>query len=111
MNKDPFAAGITVVAAPAEPPDSDTIADRKPVDAVAEFGYRPGDFMPRSKWPRHVRETTADEFAVGAAYPACGDRYAHLATARWQRFDVGQLQRAACGPDPDSPVLWHWLQP
>ena len=42
---------IAMVAAPAEPADSDAVADRETIDALAEFGYGSGDFMPKSQRP------------------------------------------------------------
>jgi hypothetical protein len=42
---------IAVVAAPAEPPDRDTIADRETLYVRPEFGNFSGDFMPGSQRP------------------------------------------------------------
>ena len=58
MNEVAFSALIAVVAAPAEPPDRDTIADRETLDTRTEFGDRSGDFVPGGQRPRHAREAT-----------------------------------------------------
>jgi hypothetical protein len=46
VNENAFATRVAVVAAPAEPSDGDTIANRETFDALAQFGYLPCDFMP-----------------------------------------------------------------
>jgi hypothetical protein len=86
-----FAALIAVVAAPAEPPHRDTIADRETLDAGPEFGNCSGDFMPGSQRPRHAGESALNEVDVGAADPACGHRQPCLVTTRGLGFDVDQL--------------------
>jgi hypothetical protein len=74
VNELTFAALIAVVAAPAEPPDRDTIADRETLYVRPEFGNFSGDFMPGSQWPRHAGESARNKVCVSAADPACGDR-------------------------------------
>jgi hypothetical protein len=51
VNEDALAAGIAVEAASAEPPDSHPITNREPLNTLAEFGYRSGDFVPKGQWP------------------------------------------------------------
>ena len=58
VNELTFAALIAVVAAPAEPPDRDAIADRETLDTRTELGDRSGDFVPGGQRPRHAREAT-----------------------------------------------------
>jgi hypothetical protein len=70
VDEDAFAARVAMVATSAEPADRDTIANRELFDAIAEFGYGSGDFVPQRKWPRHAGEAAVGEVAVGAAYPA-----------------------------------------
>jgi hypothetical protein len=86
-----FATLIAVVAAPAEPPDRDTIADRETFDPRPDFGNFSGDFMARSQRPRHAGESARNKVCVGAADPARGDRQPCLITTRGLGFDVGQL--------------------
>jgi hypothetical protein len=58
MNEVALSALIAVVAAPAEPPDRDAIADRETLYTRTEFGDRSGDFVPWGQRPRHAREAT-----------------------------------------------------
>ena len=91
MNEKAFSALIAVVAAPAEPPDRDAIADREILDTRAELGDRSGDFVPGGQRPRHAREAARDKVCVRAADPTRGDRHPRLITARWLGFDIDQL--------------------
>ena len=91
VNELAFAALIAVIAAPAEPPDRDTIADRETLDARPEFGDCSGDFMPGSQRPRHAGESARNKVGVGAADPARGHRQPCLITTRGFGFDVDQL--------------------
>jgi hypothetical protein len=86
-----FAALIAVVAAPTEPPDRNTIADRETRYARPEFGNCSGDFMPGSQRPRHAGESAGDKVGVGAAYAAGGNADARLIAARWLGFNVYQF--------------------
>jgi hypothetical protein len=91
VNELAFAALIAVIAAPAEPSDRDTIADRETLDARPELGDCSGDFMPGGQRPRHAREATRDKVCVRAADPTRGDRQPRLITARRHCFDIDQL--------------------
>src|ERR1700677_4938028 len=109
VDEDAFAAGVAAVAVSPEPTDRHAIAAREIIDTRTEFGYRPSDFMSKGQWPRHVRKAAADEGAVGATYPAGGDRQPYLIAARWRRFNVDQLQGCARGLYVDSSMCRHGL--
>ena len=66
----PLRQGSQLVTASAEPADRDAIADCEIIDARAEFGYRPGDFVSGRERPRHARKFTGDKMRVGAANAA-----------------------------------------
>jgi hypothetical protein len=91
MHEVTFSALITVVAAPAEPPDRDAIADCETLDTRTEFGDRSGDFVPGGQRPRHARKATRDKVCVGAADPTRRDRQPRLITARRLGFDIDQF--------------------
>jgi hypothetical protein len=91
MNEAAFSALIAVVAAPAEPPDRDAIADLETLDTRTELCDRSGDFVPGGQRPRHARESTCDKVCVRAADPTGGDRQPRLITAWRLGFDIDQF--------------------
>src|SRR5262249_53240909 len=82
VDEDAFATRVAVVATSTEPADGYTIADRELFDALAEFGYRSGDFVPQRQRPRQPGEAAVGEVEVGTTYAACGDRYPYLVADR-----------------------------
>src|SRR4029079_14669450 len=84
----PLATRAALVAVAAEPADRPTVAHRKVVDTIAEFGNRSRDLVPQRHRPRHVRKTTGDETVVGSAHATGGAVDADMGVARWRRCGV-----------------------
>jgi len=107
MDENALAAGFAVIAASTEPADRDSITHREFPDPGTEFGYGPGNFVPRGQWPRYVREAAVHEGAIGAANAARADRYPYFVPTRGRCFDVGKLQGPARGLYADGLMSRH----
>jgi hypothetical protein len=91
MDELTFSALVAVVAAPAEPSDGNSIADRETFDTRTELGDCSGDFMAGRQRPRHAREAACDKVCVRAADPTRGDGQPCLIATRWPGFDIDQF--------------------